>query len=155
MTKSQTKALWIVVVILFGGMWIARQFEAGPLQSTPSESPRYLVATSGFGCTTEQNALRLEDAVSRRDQHKMEMLIDTGACFNTVPSYVPLTFESGTFGTGVRRVSWPATQGESAGSGYIGPSYVEYMTDAELDEQWEAWRPICEEYTPGDCDTGR
>ncbi len=126
-------------------------FDGGGVSTRESE---YLVGKSGFACITENAALRLEDATARRDSGKLKVLMDS-QCINTVPTLVPLKFNSGSFSTSVRYVSWPATQGHPAGSGYIGPSYFEYMTDAELDKAWETWGPICEKYSPGDCATGR
>lgn len=157
-SEDATIAGFSLVLVLVFLAWF---YDLGPFgwfdgdsePKTPRE-PEYLVGTSGFACITENAALRLEDATARRDSGKLKVLMDS-QCINTVPSYVPLTFISGSFSTSVRYVSWPATQGSSAGSGYIGPSYFEYMTATELDEVWKRRGPICEEYNPGDCATGR
>lgn len=149
----------VVVLVVVGVAWLLDLgpfgwFDGAAEKSEPSES-EYRVLTSGLYCMSENDALRLGDAVSRRDSEKLGMLMDTGACRNNAPMFVPVEFLSGSFSTGVRKVAWAATQGNPAGSGFVLPSDFAYMTATELDKKWETWGPICEEYNPGDCATGR
>ena len=139
-----------IPVVFF--LWL---FDVGPFEDAPPSEPEYRVLTSGLYCISERDALRLGDAYDRRDSDKLSFLVDSGACRNNAPMFIPVDFLSGSFSTGVVKVAWPATQGGAAGSGFVLPSDFSYMTATELDKEWETFGPICEKHNPGDCSTGR
>jgi hypothetical protein len=124
--------LWGFVAVSFSLLWLVGAIGDGPFGGQPDraakvdEGPKTLVTQLGQGssfmCTTERNIMRLEEATSRLDREKFDLVFEQG-CQNT-ESNVAVTFVSGSMSNDTMNVIY---QGKSL---WAYGDTVGYQTDA-------------------------